>query len=127
MINPESLDLSALPWLPLEAKSAFPKQSAIYFAIDSLGNIQYIGRSVNVKNRWVQLRATGSSLAYTNHQSDRLCCTNQTGDRHSPNKKQWKNLTSQKWFQGQNLSPRSSTHSQIRNNSPSRQAVTKAG
>jgi DNA-binding XRE family transcriptional regulator len=52
MINPESLDLSALPWLPLEAKSAFPKQSAIYFAIDSLGEIQYIGRSVNPKQRW---------------------------------------------------------------------------
>lgn len=54
MINPETLDLSTLPWLPLEEKSAFPKQSAIYFAIDSQGDIQYIGRSVNVKQRWMQ-------------------------------------------------------------------------
>lgn len=52
MIDPENLDLAVLPWLPLEATSAFPKQSAIYFAIDSLGEIQYIGRSVNPKQRW---------------------------------------------------------------------------
>ncbi len=53
MINPETLNIDSLPWMPLEEKSAFPKQSAIYFAIDSLGDIQYIGRSANVKMRWV--------------------------------------------------------------------------
>ena len=53
MINPETLDLTSLPWLPLEEKSAFPKKSAIYFAIDSLGTIQYIGRSLDVHQRWL--------------------------------------------------------------------------
>lgn len=52
MINPETLDIKALPWLPLEEKSAFPKKPAIYFAIDSQGTVQYIGRSVNVHQRW---------------------------------------------------------------------------
>jgi hypothetical protein len=33
MIDPQSLNLSSLPWLPLEAKSAFPRQPAIYFAL----------------------------------------------------------------------------------------------
>lgn len=52
MIKPESIDLASLPWLPLEEKTAFPKRASIYFAIDSLGNVQYIGRSVNTKRRW---------------------------------------------------------------------------
>jgi hypothetical protein len=52
MIDPESLDLKLLPWLPLDAKSDFPTQSAIYFAIDSQGIIQYIGRAENPRQRW---------------------------------------------------------------------------
>jgi hypothetical protein len=52
MINPQSLDLSTLPCLALEEKSNLPSQSAIYFAIDFQGNIQYIGRSVNLRQRW---------------------------------------------------------------------------
>lgn len=52
MINPSTIDLKALPWLPLEEKTAFPRRPAIYFAIDSLGNVQYIGRAKNVHSRW---------------------------------------------------------------------------
>lgn len=51
-VNPQKLDLKALPWLPLEEKAAFPKKAAIYLAIDSLGTVQYIGRSINVHKRW---------------------------------------------------------------------------
>ena len=54
MINPSELKLDTLPWLPLEARSAFPRQPAIYFAIDSEGTVQYVGRSVDPKRRWVQ-------------------------------------------------------------------------
>jgi len=66
MINPSEVNLSELPWLPLEAKSAFPRQSSIYFAIDSLGTVQYIGRSVDPKIRWaghhryIELQEIGS-------------------------------------------------------------------
>ncbi|GEM_PF-933132 len=52
IVNPSNIDLQSLPWLPLEEKTAFPSKPAIYFAIDSLGNIQYIGRSSNVRARW---------------------------------------------------------------------------
>lgn len=54
MIDPASLDFSSLPWLPLDARSAFPRQPAVYFAIDGQGSIQYIGISVDPKTRWNQ-------------------------------------------------------------------------
>jgi hypothetical protein len=52
MIKPSELDLSSLPWLPLNAVLAFPRQPAVYFAIDSQHRVQYIGRSVDPKTRW---------------------------------------------------------------------------
>jgi hypothetical protein len=54
MINPEAIDLNSLPWLPLEARSAFPRQPAIYFAINRDGEVQYIGISQDPKRRWAQ-------------------------------------------------------------------------
>ena len=53
MINPSDINLCALPSVPLEDRSRFPQTPCIYFAIDSQDVIQYIGRSVNPKNRWV--------------------------------------------------------------------------
>ena len=53
MINPESLDLSVLPWLPLESRNKLPRKPVIYFAIDSLDQIQYIGRSIDPRSRWL--------------------------------------------------------------------------
>lgn len=52
MMNPKTLNLSELPWLPLEEKSAFPTQPAIYFCIDSNDVVQYIGRATNLNQRW---------------------------------------------------------------------------
>lgn len=52
MINPENLNISELPWLPLSESSAFPSEPAIYIAIDSNNTIQYIGRSENPRKRW---------------------------------------------------------------------------
>jgi excinuclease UvrABC nuclease subunit len=52
MINPSSLDLTALPSMCLSRRSELPEAPAIYFAIDSLAQIQYIGRSRNLKKRW---------------------------------------------------------------------------
>jgi len=53
MINPESLDLSTLPSMPLSDRRQFPSVSCIYFAMSS-GDVQYIGRSVNLQQRWIQ-------------------------------------------------------------------------
>jgi len=52
MINPAEINFSALPWVPLDATAGFPSQPGIYFAIDSTGTIQYIGRSGDVRGRW---------------------------------------------------------------------------
>ncbi len=50
----KSLNLESLPWLPMEENLGFPRNAAIYFATDSNGVIQYIGRSINPKKRWRQ-------------------------------------------------------------------------
>jgi DNA-binding Xre family transcriptional regulator len=53
MIDPKSLNIAALPALPLTDRQSFPPVSCIYFAIDSQGEIQYIGRTVNMQQRWI--------------------------------------------------------------------------
>ncbi len=54
MINPESIDLTALPSVALCDRTTLPPVPAIYFALDSLGNMQYVGRSVNLQQRWTR-------------------------------------------------------------------------
>jgi DNA-binding Xre family transcriptional regulator len=53
MITPESIDFSVLPSLCLTRRSELPEVPAIYFAINSLDQIQYIGRSQNLRQRWL--------------------------------------------------------------------------
>ena len=53
-ITPEQLNLLSLPSIPLEERKGLPACSGIYFAIDSAGEIQYIGRSNNIRQRWSQ-------------------------------------------------------------------------
>ena len=52
MINPQSLDLSTLPTMPLSDRKQFPSVSCVYFAMSS-DTVQYIGRSVNLNQRWL--------------------------------------------------------------------------
>ena len=52
MINLETLDLKSLPSVPLENKNELPAISGIYFAIDSLEVVQYIGKTVNLQSRF---------------------------------------------------------------------------
>lgn len=53
MITPSSIDFATMPSLFLAQRAKLPETSGIYFAIDALGQIQYIGRSVNIRNRWL--------------------------------------------------------------------------
>lgn len=46
------LDLSSLPWLPLDRRNFFPCRPAVYLAISATNQILYIGRSEEVKGRW---------------------------------------------------------------------------
>lgn len=52
MINPKILNLSELPSLTIKNRALLPNTAGIYFAIDSQGTIQYIGRSSNINQRW---------------------------------------------------------------------------
>lgn len=52
MINPETLKILCLPWMPMNEKSAFPRRRGIYFAVDENNVIQYIGKAENIKARW---------------------------------------------------------------------------
>jgi len=51
MINPEALDLSALPSLPLSDRKRLPTTPCIYFAMSN-GTVQYIGKALNPRSRW---------------------------------------------------------------------------
>ncbi|NEO87913.1 MAG: GIY-YIG nuclease family protein [Spirulina sp. SIO3F2] len=54
MINPENLNLATLPSVPLEKRTQLPSISGIYFALDADGVVHYIGRSVDIQQRWTQ-------------------------------------------------------------------------
>ncbi len=62
MIAPETIDVTCLPSVALEERLQLPKTPCIYFAIDSQGVVQYIGRSNNPRNRW-QSHHKGIELA----------------------------------------------------------------
>lgn len=66
IIAPEQINPLNLPSVPLDCRKALPECPGIYFAIDSAGAVQYIGRSNNIRQRWLthhrysQLEALGS-------------------------------------------------------------------
>jgi hypothetical protein len=58
MIDPQSLDLTSLPSVCLADRSLLPPTAGIYFAIDSLGTVQYIGKASGkdgLNGRWKSL------------------------------------------------------------------------
>lgn len=52
-MNSVTIRLEKLPWVPLEERSLLPNRPAIYFAIDSLSTVQYIGASRSLRSRWL--------------------------------------------------------------------------
>jgi len=55
MIDPQSLDLTSLPFVCLADRSLLPPVAGIYLAIDSLGVVQYIGKASGkdgLNGRW---------------------------------------------------------------------------
>lgn len=51
-IAPESIKLSELPSVPLEWYKGLPKCAAIYIAYSEYEEVLYVGRSVDLQNRW---------------------------------------------------------------------------
>jgi excinuclease UvrABC nuclease subunit len=66
MIDPSTLDLKTLPWLPLEERTVFPTTPAIYFCLNSTDDILYIGRSQNVRTRWSRHHQYGALSVIAN-------------------------------------------------------------
>lgn len=52
MISPAAVNPLTLPSVSLEQRSKLPQTPCIYFAIDSQGAIQYIGKAKNPRTRW---------------------------------------------------------------------------
>lgn len=52
-MNPASINPLELPSVPLSMRAQLPEKPVIYFAIDSEGTTQYIGKSINPKQRWI--------------------------------------------------------------------------
>ena len=65
MINPSQLNLSTLPSVPLCDRRQLPTTSGIYFALSG-GTVQYIGRSVNIQQRWAGHHRTDQLSAMQN-------------------------------------------------------------
>lgn len=64
MLNPSDINLSTLPRVPLTDRRNLPTTSGIYFAIAN-GEVQYIGRSVNIRQRWADHHRAGQLRADT--------------------------------------------------------------
>lgn len=54
-----SIDPLVLPAVDLGSRKKLPKLSAVYFAIDGLDRVQYVGRSVDLNARWVSHHRQG--------------------------------------------------------------------
>ena len=46
------IDTKTLPCMTLSDSKSFPQVSCIYFAIDSLGCVHYVGKTKNLNSRW---------------------------------------------------------------------------
>lgn len=69
MIDPKLINLSALPSVSLDNRKRLPQTAGIYMAIDAAETVQYIGRSNNLRKRWLQHHcqgyiANGGQIAY---------------------------------------------------------------
>lgn len=52
MIEPASINVEQLDSVLLSDFKQLPESPGVYFAIDARSNIQYIGRSSNIRQRW---------------------------------------------------------------------------
>jgi hypothetical protein len=59
MLNPQAINPLSLPSVAVADRKQLPETPSIYFAIDAQDVIQYIGRSVNPRQRWQQHHRIG--------------------------------------------------------------------
>ncbi|MEG4964192.1 MULTISPECIES: GIY-YIG nuclease family protein [unclassified Microcoleus] len=64
-MNPVTVDPLTLPSLPLANRSALPPCPAVYFALEG-DHVLYVGRSVNLKQRWMTHRRYSQLKGFNN-------------------------------------------------------------
>ena len=52
VLAPETIDLTALPFIPLEQRALLPNIPAIYFVLGTDNHVLYIGRAAFLRQRW---------------------------------------------------------------------------
>jgi hypothetical protein len=52
MIDPQTIPLLTLPFLPFAERKRLPRCAAIYFVLNAQGTVLYIGQSINLATRW---------------------------------------------------------------------------
>ena len=89
VLAPETIDLTALPFIPLEQRALLPNIPAIYFVLGTDNHVLYIGRAAFLRQRWhkhhrleeflLMAHITIASFAVANRQSlptlEHLCIT----------------------------------------------------
>jgi GIY-YIG catalytic domain len=54
MIDPQTIEIKSLPSISLSQRSQLPATQGIYFVLDASETVQYIGRSINIQQRWLR-------------------------------------------------------------------------
>ncbi|MDZ8135795.1 MAG: GIY-YIG nuclease family protein [Nostoc sp. DedQUE04] len=62
MINPQTINPFFLPSVTLEKRSQLPVTSGIYFVIDIQNKVRYIGKAINLRERWRNHKVLNSGL-----------------------------------------------------------------
>ena len=68
-LEPQSIPLLALPFVPFNERKHLPRLTAIYFVLNAAGTVLYVGQSINLAVRWA---AHHRAAKLTEHQATRI-------------------------------------------------------
>jgi hypothetical protein len=68
-LEPQSIPLLALPFVPFPEYKRLPRLAAIYFVLNSTGTVLYVGQSINLALRWAGHHRTAKLI---DHQATRI-------------------------------------------------------
>lgn len=68
-LEPQSIPLLALPFVPFAEHKRLPRLVAIYFVLNAQGTVLYVGQSINLALRWAGHHRTAK---LTEHQATRI-------------------------------------------------------
>ena len=68
-LEPHSIPLLALPFVPMAERKRLPRLAAIYFVLNAQGTVLYVGQSINLAMRWAAHHRTTKLIE---HQATRI-------------------------------------------------------